>query len=200
MSATIQELPNKQTSKANQASAKREPVPRLPDGRTYRDKELQDACLLRLKAREAAQMALVDVDAVLAGIAGGRTQAELAAEHGVNASTLSIFLNSQTGDLAKRIAAARKAAADALADRALQALEDANEELSGSVQLAGLKAKHFQWRAATADRQRFAERPSPEQQPPSGNQIPAFTIQILGNSQSNQEVRVIEHDSGESLI
>ena len=186
-------IPDNNVSKGNQASA------RAPDGRTAVQKAQHDASLLRLKAREASQMALVDVDDILAGIAAGRTQAELAKANNLNPSTLSIFLNSQTGDLAKRIASARKAAGDALADRAIEALEAADETLSGSVQLAGLKAKHWQWRASVSDRSRFAERPTPEAQAPSGANIPSFSIQIL-NTPNNQTVTIQPADQGESLI
>ena len=145
-------------------------------------------------------MALVDVDALLVSLAGGQTQAECAQQYGVAASTLSVWLNSQSGDLARKIAAARRASADAFADRALEALTKREGSESGpDVALGTAIAKHMMQRAAFADRARYHDKGAIEQTQPQGQQIPAFTIQIL-NTPNNQTVTIQPTDTGESLI
>jgi len=155
------------------------------DSRTPATRAAHDASLLKLKARQAEQMAKVDIQELLADVAGGLTQQECAARHGVAQSTISTWLNSQSGQLAKDIATARRMAADALADRALAALEHAQTQLysAPAITLAGLTAKHWQWRASVADRARFSEKPvvdtaAPQAAPPS------FSIRILTGSNS----------------
>jgi len=187
--------PDKHSGKKNQAYA-------LGDSRTPATKAAHDVSLLRLKAREAEKMAQVDTDELLAGLAAGKTQGELAKLHGINGSTLSIWLNTQTGDMGKAIAAARRCAADGFADRALEALTSREgSESSPDVTLGGLLAKHLQWRAAMSDRARYHDKGEIAQQSANTNAPPPqFTVQIINNSQSNQEVRIIEHDAGENLI
>ena len=149
--------------------------------------------LFKLKQRELEKFAAIDLQEVLTMLADGMTQTEISKVLSIPQSTLSVGLNTLPDPaMTKALELARKAGADALADRAIQALDAADTDSSGSCTIAGLKAKHWQWRAALADRQRYQERRDAVE---GGNQaasLPSFTLTILTGQQVKVEQDIID--------
>lgn len=148
------------------------------------------AGLIRLKAKHQAIIEAFDLDEMLTMQAAGATLREMAATIGCDYGALSVWINSQTGDKAEKIAAARRASAGASMDRALQELDDARGAARAGepvpVQLAKELARHHEKRAALSNT-RFNERAAIHlnDSPTAAAAPPSFTIRILtGDNQT----------------
>ena len=148
--------------------------------------------LIKLKEKDLARIVeCLDWSDFIAHIGAGETQGSYAAAHRLHAGTLSLWLAQLDPDRANQLAIARKARAEACMDKALSVLDDADQELTGSVQVSIAKMKHYEKRASLADRQAWHDRP-PQETGPVLTAPPAFTIQILNAPGSSSEVRIVQ--------
>lgn len=159
-----------------------------------RTRELQATSLIRLAARHVALIEAVEWDDIVAMLAGGATQTETARAFGLDRSALSGYLANQTGDRRAQLDAARRASAGACMDRAVDSLDDASVDITvpGSVQRGIALSRHYEKRAALADRAGYAERPPPETAVVNVTP-PSFTICIMG--QDAGQHLIVEHKS-----
>lgn len=156
-------------------------VSKAPRVRTPATKAAHDVSLFKLKQREAERMASVDFHAILEALAEGKTQTEIAKAHNLNASTLSIWLNTRTGNEAEALRLSRQAGAGACMDKALHALESClGTDNNAAVTLGAHLAKHWQLRASLFDRKTYQERVDLNATTPSTAQtLPSFSITIM---------------------
>ena len=129
----------------------------------------------------------------------------MAATIGCDYGALSVWINSQPGDKAEKIAAARRASAGASMDRALQELDDARGAARAGepvpVQLAKELARHHEKRAALSNT-RFNERAALHlnDTPAASAQAPSFRINIISNGAPQTVTIDQEPDEDTSLI
>lgn len=161
------------------------------DTRAPATKAAHDVSLFKLKQREAERMAQVDFHAILEALAAGCTQSEIAQAHNLNASTLSIWLNTRTGNEAEAIRLARQAGASCCMDKALNALESClGTDNNAAVTLGAHLAKHWQLRAALFDRKTYQERVDLNATTSNAVQaVPSFSITIL-HSAPNEPITI----------
>ena len=164
-------------------------------------KQAHARSLIRLKQSALAKCDALDFDSLVVDLAGGMTQGALAAKHGLDRASLSAWLASQIGERRAQLDAARRASAPACFDRALEEVEAGavDEEISGAVQLAIARMKHWEKRGSLADRQNYHDRP-PQETGPVLQAPPAFTIQILNAPGASSEVRIVQEGAAPAAL
>lgn len=154
------------------------------------------AKVLRLAEVNQHKLDAYPLEALLAMVAAGRTQTEIAKAVGCTQPSVSVFLSSQVGDIAEQVALARRLGGESCLDRGLEELEKARGGDNSVVALARAFEAHFARRAGLFDRSLHDK--GEQVQPITPLQNPSFSITILPcNSNGAAPGVVIEH--GETI-
>jgi len=138
------------------------------------------------------------IDDLLALLASGATQTQIAAAVGTTQPAISIWLHGLRGEVAERVEAARTAGGHACMDKGLAALESVKGGDAAAIAWGRAMDQHWSRRAGLYNR-RLHDKGELTQQIAQPLQIPSFTIHIIGK---DDQCRTIENDDGdaESLI
>ena len=171
----------------------------------YSDKSLslakraQAQCLLRLQAKELQRIEDYGFDSLVDLIASGMTYRDMAPLVRVSAGAIGKYVANQIGHAAQVLAAARRCAAPAYMDRAIEELEQVKgTENSCDVTIAVNLAKHYEKRASLADRANYHDKGALESTP-TNLQPPSFTI-IIGSQPTGSPAISISASSDLDLI
>jgi len=182
-----------------------EQLPEIPAKHVSQRQQAHAMSLFKLKAKELAKMqAFTDAggfDDVIAALAGGMTQKAIAASIAhVDGSTLSIWLSSLEGAQRTAVDLARRAGAQACLDKSLDVLDEADQELSGSVQIAIAKSKAWGHRAAVFDRRLHDKGELPTQQNKRSCNPSVFQLVIMPGSNATAQLNITPAQPDDALI